>query len=214
MRQRNICWSRPARLWTDWSLIRWDLIISIAINMAHVYLFDSSPSWSRVTCRWCCSCSVRSCSTKPVQWTAARTDSPKNIWFLSAYSPHSISCCWTRSNHASTRLTRSLHRYWTALSVRTSLDTNDMCTNDRGADLLRQIVRARPDGSYLPAICIQNFSRLCEELSKNKIVTKKFAEYFLVDFVVLVKLTSLPPKIKQHLMPGVYSIMDTCTEYE
>jgi hypothetical protein len=43
---------------------------------------------------------------------------------------------------------------------------------------------------------------------KNKIVTKKFAEYFLVDFVVLVKLTSLPPKIKQHLMPGVYSIMD------
>jgi hypothetical protein len=80
--------------------------------------------------------------------------------------------------------------------------------------LLRQIVRARPDGSYLTAICIQNFSRLCEELSKNKIVTKKFAEYFLVDFVVLVKLTSLPPKIKQHLMPGVYSIMDTCTEYE
>lgn len=96
----------------------------------------------------------------------------------------------------------------------TYFDTTDMCTNDRGADLLRQIVRARPDGSYLPAICIQNFSRLCEELSKNKIVTKKFAEYFLVDFVVLVKLTSLPPKIKQHLMPGVYSIMDTCTEYE
>lgn len=63
-------------------------------------------------------------------------------------------------------------------------------------------------------MCIQNFSRLCEELAKNKIVTKKFAEYFLVDFVVLVKLTSLPPKIKLHLMPGVYAVMDTCTDYE
>lgn len=91
---------------------------------------------------------------------------------------------------------------------------NHICYWYPCTDLLRQIVRSRPDGSYLPAICIQNFSRLCEELSKNKIVTKKFAEYFLVDFVVLVKLTSLPPKIKQHLMPGVYSIMDTCTEYE
>lgn len=68
--------------------------------------------------------------------------------------------------------------------------------------------------SYPYLTCARNLARLLEEMSKHPKQFNKYVAHLLVQYVQLTEVHPLSPSVKQALMPGIYSLLDICSEFE
>jgi hypothetical protein len=66
----------------------------------------------------------------------------------------------------------------------------------------------------LPVICAENVARLYTELTQNASVMKKYAIYIVVDYLQLLEYETVPQEVKDAVLPGVYALLDICSEAE
>ncbi|KAL6080652.1 rRNA primary transcript metabolism protein [Balamuthia mandrillaris] len=61
---------------------------------------------------------------------------------------------------------------------------------------------------------VENMARLLEELAKHSKAFNKYTGFLLSHYIELVENYALPSIVKQALMPGIYSLLDVCGEFE
>jgi hypothetical protein len=65
-----------------------------------------------------------------------------------------------------------------------------------------------------PNACADNLARLLEEMSKHPKQFNKYVTQLLVQYIELTEVHPLSPATKQALLPGIYALLDICSEFE
>jgi len=79
-------------------------------------------------------------------------------------------------------------------------------------ELLSSIFLA--DQGSASVVCASNLARLFEEISNYPKQFNKYVALLLVHYIQLCEIHLLSSATKEALLPGIYALMDICTEYE
>lgn len=69
-------------------------------------------------------------------------------------------------------------------------------------------------GGHQQVACTENLARLLEEMSKHPKQFNKYVAQLLVQYIQLTEVNPLSPATKQALLPGIYALLDICSEFE
>jgi hypothetical protein len=74
--------------------------------------------------------------------------------------------------------------------------------------------RSGGGGGHQQVACTENLARLLEEMSKHPKQFNKYVAQLLVQYIQLTEVNPLSPATKQALLPGIYALLDICSEFE